>query len=281
MEQVITASEKVLDVRKMPGHWVLARLGKRVLRPGGRRLTARMLAALDVGPDDRVVEFAPGLGVTARLTLRRDPASYVGVERDAAAARRLAGQIAGQGRRIQQASAEDSGLPAGSATAVYGEAMLSMQPHETKRRIVREAARLLAPGGRYAIHELSVAPDDIPEDIRQDIQATLTGDIHVGVRPLTPPEWRELLEEAGLRVTFEARAPMRLLEPGRLLHDEGLFRVIRIVFNAARDREARRRALTMRRSFRRFKDHLGAVALVAIKPEQSGASNETPERVAL
>ena len=28
-----------LKTEKMPGHWVLARLGKRVLRPGGMELT--------------------------------------------------------------------------------------------------------------------------------------------------------------------------------------------------------------------------------------------------
>ena len=28
---------------KMPGHWLLARLGKRVLRPGGLELTQRLL----------------------------------------------------------------------------------------------------------------------------------------------------------------------------------------------------------------------------------------------
>lgn len=27
----------------MPGHWLLARLGKRVLRPGGRELTEQLL----------------------------------------------------------------------------------------------------------------------------------------------------------------------------------------------------------------------------------------------
>ena len=32
-----TLGEK-LDTTKMPGHWLLARLGKRVLRPGGREL---------------------------------------------------------------------------------------------------------------------------------------------------------------------------------------------------------------------------------------------------
>ncbi|PRC44304.1 SAM-dependent methyltransferase, partial [Mycobacterium sp. ITM-2017-0098] len=29
----------------LPGHWLLARLGKRVLRPGGLELTTRLLAA--------------------------------------------------------------------------------------------------------------------------------------------------------------------------------------------------------------------------------------------
>lgn len=31
-----------------PGHWLLARLGKRVLRPGGLRLTRRLLAHADI-----------------------------------------------------------------------------------------------------------------------------------------------------------------------------------------------------------------------------------------
>ena len=34
-----------LKTEKMPGHWVLARLGKRVLRPGGMQLTRRLLEA--------------------------------------------------------------------------------------------------------------------------------------------------------------------------------------------------------------------------------------------
>jgi hypothetical protein len=60
-----------LDTAKMPGHWLLLRLGKRVLRPGGVELTLRMLDGLNIHPDDDVVEFGPGLGVTARLTLAR------------------------------------------------------------------------------------------------------------------------------------------------------------------------------------------------------------------
>ena len=68
---------KELDTTKMPGHWLLARLGKRVLRPGGRELTQQMLNGLCIKSSDDVVEFAPGLGFTAQLTLNRKPASYI------------------------------------------------------------------------------------------------------------------------------------------------------------------------------------------------------------
>ena len=71
-----------LEVSKMPGHWLLARLGKRALRPGGLGLTEKLLKSLAINPSDDVVEFAPGLGVTARLILERQPRRYVGVERD-------------------------------------------------------------------------------------------------------------------------------------------------------------------------------------------------------
>src|SRR3990172_6317136 len=69
---------------KLPGHWLLAKMGKRVLRPGGLQLTHQLLAALDIQQTDEVVEFAPGLGVTARLVLARNPVNYTAVERDAA-----------------------------------------------------------------------------------------------------------------------------------------------------------------------------------------------------
>jgi len=65
-----------LDVAKMPGHWLLARLGKRVLRPGGLKLTRELLDGLAIGPADEVVEFAPGLGVTARMILQHKPQRY-------------------------------------------------------------------------------------------------------------------------------------------------------------------------------------------------------------
>lgn len=60
-----------------PGHWVLARVGKKVLRPGGLELTLQMLSEAKL-TGSRVVEYAPGLGRTASEILAARPASYTG-----------------------------------------------------------------------------------------------------------------------------------------------------------------------------------------------------------
>ncbi|MFF0813522.1 methyltransferase domain-containing protein [Streptomyces albogriseolus] len=256
-----------LDAAHMPGHWLLARLGKRVLRPGGVELTQWMLDTLDVDPQDRVVELAAGLGATARLTLARRPAAYTAVDRDAAAVAALS-TLAAPGRtgvRAVRSDAADTRLPDGDATVVYGEAMLTMQPHPAKRRVVREARRLLDDStGRYAIHELCLLPDDLDPALADRITTDLQKAIHVGARPLTPTGWRELLTDEGFTVTAHKTAPMALLEPRRLAADEGLLPALRIAGRALLDPAARRRVLHMRRVFHRHRAHLGAIGLIAV-----------------
>lgn len=256
------ASGKAPSLEKMPGHWVLASAGKRVLRPGGIELTRRMLDALAIDSQDSVVEFAPGLGATARLVLGRWPSTYCAVERDPAAAERLRRQLAGTVAEIVPGEAQKSGLPDRSATAVYGEAMLSMQSQEQKRRIFAEARRLLRPGGRYGIHELCFLPDDISAALRHEIQAEMSKEIHVGVQPLSRNEWIALFRENGMTVTWSAEAPMHLLEPWRMLGDEGFSGGLRIAFNMMTQPILRGRILAMRRLFRKYKKNLGAISLV-------------------
>nr|WBO75872.1 class I SAM-dependent methyltransferase [Streptomyces sp. SBE_14.2] len=255
-----------LDASRMPGHWLLSRLGKRVLRPGGVELTRWMLDTLAIGPGDRVVELAAGLGTTARITLERRPAAYTAVDRDPAAVAHLGTLLAPGATEVTavRADAADTGLPSGSATVVYGEAMLTMQPEPAKRRIVREAHRLLADtSGRYALHELCLLPEDLEAEHAAAVTRDLGEAIHVGARPLTPSGWTALLAAEGFTVTARRRAPMALLEPRRLVADEGLAGAVRITGRALRDPVARRRVREMRRVFRRHQAHLGAISLVA------------------
>ena len=256
-------------LEKMQGHWLLARAGKRVLRPGGLVLTRQMIDALSISSEDRVVEFAPGMGVTARMVLRRKPLQYWGVEREPAAAARLESVLPRGMAEIVAAQAEHSGLRDACASVVYGEAMLSMQTPQQKSRIISEARRLLAPGGRYGIHELCFRPDTISQALRREIEAEMSKEIHVGVQPLCSSEWKQLFEQQGLDVIWCGEADLNLLEPGRMLQDEGILRCLKIVCNVAKDPVLRQRILAIRRIFRKYREHLGAVSIVALRMESA------------
>ncbi len=265
---VLPAIGAGLDVRRMPAHWLMARLGKRVLRPGGLELTRWLLAHGSIGAADDVIEFAPGLARTAGLILAREPHTYAGVERDEQAAmfaERALGQIGFDRARVVRGNAVSVPLADDSATVVIGEAMLSMQTPANKRAIIREAGRLLRPDGRYLIHELAVAPDTLPASEVARIQQDLSEAIHVGVRIGTVTEWSHWLEDAGFVVEETRTAPMRLLEIERLIRDEGLRGTLRFALNAVRTAGAVRRLRAVRSVFRAHQRHLCAVAAVARK----------------
>jgi ubiquinone/menaquinone biosynthesis C-methylase UbiE len=209
------------------------------------------------------------LGETTRLALQRNPSSYTAVERDTNAAALVERLLQGPEHRCVVGFAENTGLPDAAATVVYGEAMLSMQPRQHKSQVVREAFRLLKPGGRYGIHEICLTPDDLDETSKRAIEHELASVIHHGTRPLTSAEWRGLLEEEGFVVEAQDHAPMSLLEPWRIIRDEGMFRALRFVFNLLRHRGARQRVLAMRRVFAAHRNHLAAIMLVGRKKENS------------
>ena len=252
-------------IASAPGHWVLARAGKRVLRPGGAALSAAMLSHAGLTGAD-VVELAPGLGRTAAEIIKAHPASYTAIDRDPDAARRVAAVVGDLGT-VRQGEAADTGLDEASADVVVGEAMLTMQGDKGKASIVAEAARVLRPGGRYAIHELGVTPDDIDEEYYTQLRRDLARSIHVNARPMTAAAWKELMEGAGLVVDWVDTAPMALLKVGRNIRDEGLGGFLRIARNVAADKALRHRVQEMAATFKRYEKDMVGIALVAHKPE--------------
>lgn len=251
---------------RMQGHWLLAKLGKRILRPGGRALTAKLLAAASPCGSDHIVEFGPGVGATASLLLAATPRSYVAVDPNPEGRDLVKGILAAHAQASYLvADARETGLPDTSADLVVGEAMLTIQSDEGKREVIGEAARLLRPGGRYAIHEM-VLHDHRSDEELERARRELSRTIKVGARPLRLEGWSRLLAEAGLEVTWHATAPLRLLEPSRLIADEGLIGALRFWRNASRMPGAKDRLRAMRQAFRLQGELMGAVAIVARKP---------------
>ncbi len=256
-------SNKRLDEKQ--GHWILAKMGKKVLRPGGKELTLKMIKNLEISNNDKIVEFAPGLEFTALIALENKPKSYTGVELNREAVSILNKTLSGDNVNIIVGNATNSTLEDSSQDKVYGEAMLTMQASQMKSKIIGEAYRILKQGGRYGIHELGLTPNNLDEETKKTIQKELANVIKVNARPLTENEWVDLIEKEGFKVIKVETNPMHLLEPKRVIEDEGFFRTLKIIFNVITNPKARKRILAMRKVFCKYENHLNAISIIAEK----------------
>jgi len=253
---------------EMPGHLLLSSMGKQVLRPGGCKLTEDLLAALDIGPGDHVVELAPGVGATAKLIFERNPGGYTGIERDEQAAAQVNAKAKNHRYQCIVGKARETHLSSHSCHVVLCEAHLAMQAEDRRRKIVAEVFRILRPSGRFGIHELCLRPDSLEAESQQRVREELARATQAGVYPLTVPDWGDLLVDAGFQIRHQSTVSMRILEPVRLIRDEGIGSTARIALNILKTPAARRRVLAMRRMFRQHSKNLGAVAIVAVKPKR-------------
>lgn len=134
-----------------------------------------------------------------------------------------------------------------------------------KSEIIKEAYRLLKPGGTYGIHELGLVPKELDPKIKGSIQRKLAQVIKVNARPLTQQEWCVLLEKEGFKIKGAYASPMHLLEPARMINDEGIFRALKIGFNVLTHPKARNTILKMREIFSTYEKQITAFAIIAEK----------------
>ncbi|MBS1651578.1 MAG: methyltransferase domain-containing protein [Bacteroidetes bacterium] len=254
---------EIKDFSKANGHWILAKMGKKVLRPGGKELTQKLIEGLNISKNDDVVEFAPGLGYTASLALNFNPKSYLGIDADEEAVASLSNKFQKQYAKFLLASAADTKLESNSKSKVYGEAMLTMHADHRKSEIIKEAARILKIGGLYAIHELGLT--NVDDTKKSEIQKELALAVKVNARPLTEDEWKSILEKEGFKVKQIFQNKIHLLEFKRVVDDEGFFRTLKIGFNIACNQAARKRVLGMRKIFKKNSAYMNAIVVIAEK----------------
>lgn len=247
------------------GHWILAKMGKKVLRPGGKQLTLKLIEEVQLTSQDNIVEFAPGMGFTASFLLKKNPKSYIGIELNEEAAEKLKKKFTTSQVKIININAANTGLEDASTDKVIGEAMLTMQAADRKIKIIKEAHRILKKGGIYGIHELGLMPNELDPKIKGSIQRKLVQVIKVNARPLTQKEWCALLEVEGFKIKEVYASPMHLLKPERIINDEGFFRSLKIGFNILTHPEARKRILEMRAIFKKYEQQMTAFAIIAEK----------------
>jgi len=143
----------------MSGHesdWARLLLGDS-FHPGGVALTTHLGAALGLHPGLRVLDIASGTGASALALARAYGCAVVGVDLGAANVRdaTAAAARAGLGGRVRFARGDAERLPFDDASfdAVLCECAFCTFPD--KRAAASEFARVLRPGGRVGLSDLT------------------------------------------------------------------------------------------------------------------------------
>lgn len=170
--------------------------------PGGLRLTRRLLDTVGVGPEHRLVDVASGIGTTSLLAASEYRTQVDGVDLSAANVA-LANRAAESGgvadrARFHHGDAEALPLPDASADVVVCECALCTFPD--KATAAAEMARVLRPGGRIGLSDVTADPDRLPPELT-GISAWVA--CVADARPVD--DYRSILAGAGLMVTTVER----------------------------------------------------------------------------
>ena len=165
--------------------------------PGGQALTAELIGALRVGPDATVVDVASGPGTSAIQMARATGCQVIGVELSPAnvASASAAANDAGCSDRVRFVQGDSEALPldTGMLDGALCECALCTFPD--KPQSVRELARVLRPGARLALSDMTADLERLPPELT-DLKAWIA--CIADAKPL--PELVALLERAGFAV---------------------------------------------------------------------------------
>ncbi|WP_306362920.1 class I SAM-dependent methyltransferase [Nocardia sp. CC227C] len=178
---------------------VVALLLGESFHPGGSRLTRRLADRLGLRPARRVLDVASGPGSTARLLAAEYRVRVEGIDLAAATVARAtaAAECAGLGDTVRFRCADAEAIPFedGAFDAVVCECALCLFPD--KSRAAAEFARMLRPGGRVGITDVTVSGSGLPPELTDLVS-------HIAciadARPAAA--YADLLTGAGLRVTL-------------------------------------------------------------------------------
>ncbi len=135
--------------------------------PGGRTLTRRLATVAGVQPGERVLDVASGPGTTTLLLAREFGATVDGIDLAATSVERASAAAAAAGVddrvRFHVGDAEQLPFPDGAFDVVISECAFCTFPD--KPTAAAEFARVLAPGGRVGLTDVTVSRSRLPPEL--------------------------------------------------------------------------------------------------------------------
>ena len=179
------------------------------LPPGGLALTNRLARLMDLRRDDWVVDLASGRGSSALAVSRVFHCNVVGVEFGAAAvAQARASSLEpppAPRAMFLRGDAEFPPLRPGRLDAVFCECSMSL--FMDKAAAVGEIARLLRPGGKFGLSDVTVVAGSLPPELGGTV-----GQLLCLSDALDTQGYLSLLRSAGLQVVHQQDASNEILK---------------------------------------------------------------------
>lgn len=251
-------------VEELDPYAFLAVLGKRVIHPGGRAATDRLLDWGAVRPGERVLDIGCGVGTTA-VRLAHEAGAVVTAADISPVMRERAIAAVATAHVAQQVSVEAAdilALPYADAAfdAVVAEAVTMFVD---RPRAARELVRVCRPGGRVLATEFYWRRPPTEE-----ARELFLGEVCPGLRFDTIEEWAAIYAAAGLVDVRTESGPFDMMSVRGFVADEGRHAAAVIARGMSRPSYLRKMAWLMPRMARAV-PFLGYVLVMGRKPGSS------------
>jgi SAM-dependent methyltransferase len=206
------------EVQALDPYAFLAVLGKRVIHPGGRASTDRLLEWAAIAPGRRVLDIGCGVGTTAIRLAQDYGADVVAADIAPLMRERAQGNVAAAGLsgKVRVEAADITSLPYSDASfdVVLAEAVTMFVD---RGRAAAELARVCKPGGLVLATEFCWRRP--PTDKAREV---FLGQVCPGLRFDTEAEWAGIYAAAGLTDVRTEMGPFAMMTARGFLADEGV-----------------------------------------------------------
>ncbi len=220
-------------MKKVAGHVLLARLGKKRLRPGGIAATNWLIEQANLNENTKVLEVACNMGTTLVEIVKKYNCNVTGLDKDENFLNQAKENIKKENleSKVNLMIGDATKLPFEDETfdIVINEAMLTMLNQNDKEKAVKEYFRVLKKGGKLLTHDITI-PKENPEMIKE-----LRQSINVLATPLTKEKWLEILKKAQFEKVTTQIDHMTLMSKEGMQTDEGKSGMAKILENAKND----------------------------------------------
>ncbi|UTI63981.1 methyltransferase domain-containing protein [Paraconexibacter antarcticus] len=165
--------------------------------PGGARLTSRLASALQVNTGDMVIDVASGPGTSALQVAKETGCDVLGIDLSAENVEDAthAASSAGLAERVRFIQGDAEALPVADESADGAICECALCTFPDKAMAAEQFTRVLRPGARVAISDITALPDQLPPELTS-LQAWVA--CIADARPLE--EIASLLQDGGLIV---------------------------------------------------------------------------------